>query len=224
VRDDSEIEGLVRSAWRRVVLFVVVALATLTGSLGARFAGRASDATMLTRGLLVVTAIAAGFAIVASGRPIQRRTRFDVDFMVGRVWLPGFLGLVLPPAVLVDAVLRLTSRSIGGYQTTREAGVAGNAYPEVALAHGEGGAARRDPAHDRNALARRGRVRRSGRLALQTLSTRPRKYTTLAATRDVACDPPRRHTRPGALRRRAPTRGRSTARPAARRACRRVDP
>lgn len=138
MRDDSEIEGLVRSAWRRVVLFVVVALATLASSLGAHLARRASDAAMLTRGLLVATAIAAGFAIVASGRPIQRRTRFDVDFMVSRVWLPGFLGLVLPPAALVDAVLRLTSRSIGGYQTTREGGVAGNAYPEVALTQGEG--------------------------------------------------------------------------------------
>lgn len=136
--DDVVIAGLVRRAWGWVAAFVTSALATVGVSASAHLAGRASNGAALGGALLVVTAIAAGFAVVASGRPIRRRTAFDVDFMVSRVWLPGFMGLVIPPVALVDAVLRLTSASIGGYQTTQRDGASGRYYPSVALAQGEG--------------------------------------------------------------------------------------
>lgn len=137
-RDDAAVAGLVRRAWAWTLAFVASALLTLGGSVGAHLARRHADAATLTRALLVVTAIVGGIAVVMSGRPIRRRTHFDVDFMVGRVWLPGLLGLLLPPAALIDAMLRLASKSIGGYQTTREGGAGGRSYPEVALAQGEG--------------------------------------------------------------------------------------
>ncbi len=136
--DDVAIEALVRRAWTAVIAFVATTLVTVGASVGAHVAGRAADVATLTKLLLVLTAVAAGYAVITSGRPIRRRTGFDVDFMVGRVWLPGFLGLLIPPVALVDAVLRLTSRSIGGYQTIREGGAGGRSYPEVLLTHGEG--------------------------------------------------------------------------------------
>jgi hypothetical protein len=134
---DEAIATLIRRAWWAVAAFAT----TLAGSFGASTASRAGGAPLHTSSialLLVLTAISAAVAVFAAGQPMRRRTGFDVDFMVSRAWLPGLLGLVMPPVALVDAFLRLGSRTVGGYQTTRENGIGGNVYPEVALPMGEG--------------------------------------------------------------------------------------
>ncbi|MFO0630424.1 MAG: hypothetical protein U0325_33025 [Polyangiales bacterium] len=134
---DDEIAARVRQAWGAVVALASV----LVGALGAGTtlgAGGARLSTATVVAAMGVTAATAVVAVIVAGRPLRERTGFDVDFMVSRVWLPGMLGLLFPPVALIEACLRLASRSVGGYQTTRENGVGGRAYPEVALPLGEG--------------------------------------------------------------------------------------
>jgi len=129
---DDEIGGLVRTARRWAA---VLALCSVT-PVAWRFLG---SVRAVGWGLLGLTFVVAAAAIIAVGRPLQRRTGFDTDFMVGRVWLVGFFAIVMPIGLLgiVLGIWHLRTSSIGGYQTTRKGG-GRQFYPERALPLGEG--------------------------------------------------------------------------------------
>ncbi|HVY48707.1 MAG TPA: hypothetical protein VHB21_22620 [Minicystis sp.] len=136
--DDVTIDALMGRAWRRLALFAGLSALTIAFAWALPSAVPAAVRAWSVRAGLAAAAVSGMIAIVSAGRPLQRRTGFDVDFMVSRVWLPGFMGLVIPVVPVVDCILRLASSSFGGYTTSQQGGANQRHYPEVALPRGEG--------------------------------------------------------------------------------------
>jgi hypothetical protein len=153
----AEVLPLIAQAWIGVVLFALPLVGATVWACLARLRGHFSGVGTIGLALLGTSALFAMLAIVLSGRPLKRATRFGADFMVGRVYMPGFMGLIpiFAPYALVEAMIRLFSKDVGGYVTgpTTVGGVGGvggqggaggiqlgggQHLPKIALVRGEG--------------------------------------------------------------------------------------
>jgi len=138
---DAQIDRLLRSACVGVLVACLLLLAAIGWNVGTSQVFEVGDARQpVGIALLVVALIGVIVAIVLAGRPIQRRTGFDGQFMFFQQWFFLIFALVMPVAgqvmALVIGVMGIFRGQVGGSTITSNG--SSTSYPVKDLPRGEG--------------------------------------------------------------------------------------
>jgi uncharacterized integral membrane protein len=138
---DGQIDRLLASAYKGVVALCALMLVAVAWNVASAQVPSLSDARVPVGVVLLACALGSVVvAIILAGRPIQRRTGFDGEFMFFAQWFFLIFALAMPIAGQVMALVvgfnRVVSDTIGGSQITNNGHT--KSYPVRSLPRGEG--------------------------------------------------------------------------------------